>query len=132
MHPRLTVSPQSSACEQTVKTCSASTFMIRIVGDGELPEAAAFYDVEKALKFDEDVYLMAMLAPFLKVPLKNKVIYNMEPLYDGCRSFKICYEQVLRDNLVLDYDAQNVEYLKGLGIEAFHLPYGFHQELVRP
>jgi hypothetical protein len=106
--------------------------MIRIIGDGEIPEAKAFYDVRDALIFDRDVYLAAMLAPMFGVGLKNEVIYNAEPLYDGCRSFSIGYEQVLRDNIVLDYNRKNVEYLKTLGIEAFHCPYGFHESLVRP
>ena len=105
--------------------------MIRIVGDGQIPEAKAFYDVRDALTFDRDVYLAAMLAPALGVNLKDEVIYNLEPLYDGCRSFSIGYLDVLRQNIVLDYSRQNVEYLKTLGIKAFHMPYGYHRSLER-
>lgn len=106
--------------------------MIKIIGDGVIPETKAFHDLRDVLHFEQDVYLAAMLAPILGVKLENEVIYNAEPLYDGCRSFSIGYEQVLRDNIVLDYNRKNVEYLKSLGIDAFHCLYGFHESLVRP
>jgi hypothetical protein len=103
-----------------------------IIGDGIIPEARYLDDLAKGLQFEETVYLLANIAPLLGITLKNEVIYNAEPLYDGCRSFSIGYEQVLRDNIVLDYNRKNVEYLKSLGIDAFHCPYGFHESLVRP
>lgn len=106
--------------------------MIHIIGDGIIPEAQAFYDIRDALKFDSDIYLCAHVAPILGISLKNKVVYNAEPLYDGCRSFSIGYERILKENIVLDYDRINVEYLKSLDVEAFHCPYGFHESLVRP
>jgi hypothetical protein len=105
--------------------------MNRIVGDGLIPEAQAFYDVRDALKFDEDVYLAAMWSNLFRVKLSGEVIYNMEPLYDGCRSFTLGYLETLKRNIVLDYDRGNVEYLKRFGINAFHLPYGYHASLER-
>lgn len=106
--------------------------MIHIVGDVVIPEARAFYDVRDALKFDKDVYLCSHIAPFLGIELKGKAIYNLEPLYDGCRSFSIGYLDVLKNNHVIDYDRRNVAYLKSLGIEAFYMPYGYHKSLERP
>lgn len=105
--------------------------MIRIIGDGVIPEAKAFYDVRDALKFDRDVYLAAMLAPMFDINLKDEVIYNLEPLYDGCRSFSIGYLDVLKQNIVLDYSFRNVAYLRRFGIEAFYMPYGYHASLER-
>jgi hypothetical protein len=105
--------------------------MIKIIGDGQIPEAKAFYDVRDALEFDQDIYLAAMLAPMFGVKLKDEVIYNLEPLYDGCRSFSIGYLDVLKQNIVLDYSRQNVKYLKKFGIDAFYMPYGYHQSLER-
>lgn len=107
--------------------------MIKIVGDGKIPEAQALYDVRDALDghFDRDVYLLAQLSPLFGLHLEGEVIYNVEPLYPGCRSFSIGYLDVLRRNTVLDYSAQNVEFLKKLDIEAFHLPYGYHASLER-
>lgn len=105
--------------------------MIHIIGDGLIPEAQAFYDVRDALEFDCDVYLAAMLAPFFGITLTDKVIYNLEPLYDGCRSFSIGYLDVLKKNTVIDYDRLNVEYLKRHGVDAFYMPYGFHEKLER-
>lgn len=105
--------------------------MIRIIGDGLIPETACVYDLAKSLHFDQDVYLLSHLAPLLDIELENQVIYNLEPLYEGCRSYQIGYLDVLRKNLVLDYSLQNVKYLKSIGIEAFYLPYLFHPELER-
>lgn len=106
--------------------------MIKILGEGIFPEAAAFHDVRDALDFDCDVTLMAQVAPLLGVDLEGEVIYNMEPLYDGCRSFSAGYRGTLERAIVLDYSAKNVAYLKTLGIEAFHMPYGYHESLERP
>lgn len=106
--------------------------MIKIVGNDVIPEARCLDDLAAALQFEETVYLLANIAPALGIKLEKEIIYNAEPLYDGCRSFSIGYESVLRDNIVLDYNRKNVEYLKSLGIDAFHCPYGFHESLIRP
>jgi len=105
--------------------------MISIVGDGIIPEAKAFYDVRDSLSFDDDVYLAAMWSPLCGIELKDVAIYNMEPLYDGCRSLSIGYMETLKRCHVIDYSANNVEYLKHHGIEAFHMPYGYHPSLER-
>lgn len=102
--------------------------MIHIVGDGVVKEAQVFYDVRNALNFKQDIHLLAQLAmPYYE--LKN--VYNLEPLYDGCRSFSIGYLETLKRCMVLDYSALNVEYLRGHGIEAFHMPYGYSKGLER-
>lgn len=106
--------------------------MIKIVGDGVIPEAAAFYDVRDALSFEHDVTLAAHVAPIFGMKLRNEVIYNLEPLYDGCRSFSIGYLDTLKQCKVLDYSKRNVEYLMSIGMEAFHMPYGYHESLERP
>ena len=106
--------------------------MIHIIGEGVIPEAQAFHDVRDALKFDRDVYLCSHIAPFLGIELKDQAIYNLEPLYDGCRSLSIGYMEVLKNNHVIDYDKRNVAYLKSHGIEAFYMPYGYHKSLERP
>ncbi len=106
--------------------------MIHIVGDGIIPEAQCMYDVRDALEFEQDVYLLSHLAPVLGIEIKGKVIYNMEPLSDDCRSFSVGYLDVLRQNTVIDYSQENVKYLKTLGIRAFYMPYGYHDGLVRP
>lgn len=103
----------------------------KIIGDGIIPEARYLDDLAEGLQFEETVYLLANIAPALGIKLENEIIYNAEPLYYGCRSFSIGYENVLRNNIVLDYNRKNVEYLKSLGIDAFHCPYGFHESLVR-
>lgn len=105
--------------------------MIRIIGDGIIPEAAAFYDIRDALHFDQNITLCAHIAPLFGIKLEGIAIYNVEPLYDGCRSFSIGYLETLKRCHVIDYSKRNVEYLKGHGIEAFHMPYGFHQSLER-
>jgi hypothetical protein len=105
--------------------------VINIIGDGIIPEAQAFYDVRDALHFDQDVTLAAMCAIPLGIPVDG-AIYNMEPLYDGCRSLSGGYIETLRKCAVLDYSAKNIEYLKAHGIEAFHMPYGYHDSLYRP
>jgi hypothetical protein len=108
--------------------------MIYIVGDGQFPECKAFYDVKAWLqgKINGDVYLAAMLAPLVGLHLEGVVIYNLEPLYDGCRSFTLGYLDTLKRCTVLDYSRKNVEYLKTLGVKATYVPYPFHNELVRP
>lgn len=104
--------------------------MIHIVAEDRIPDAGAFWDVRRALEFDQDVYLFAQLAKIFGIELSG-VVYNMEPLYDGCRSLSIGYMETLKRCKVLDYSAANVEYLKAHGVEAFHMPYGYHPSLER-
>ena len=106
--------------------------MIHIIGEGILKEARAFNDVRDSLAFDHDVYLGAMWAKVFGVELKDQVIYNMEYLYDDSPLWSIGYKDVLMNNIVLDYNKQNVEYLRTrIGVKAFHLPYGYHPSLER-
>ncbi|MGC3944593.1 MAG: hypothetical protein QM762_08750 [Chryseolinea sp.] len=96
-----------------------------------LPTMAAFDDVVPGFTFNETVYFGSHVGHWTgyKVP-DGAAIYNMEPLYDGCRSLSIGYMDILRRTRVLDYSASNVAYLARQGIEAFHLPYGFHTGLI--
>jgi len=105
--------------------------LIYIIGEGIIEQAQAFNDVRDALRFDCDVYLGAMWAKPLNIDLKDEVIYNMEPLYDDCGVFKIGYLETLKSNYIIDYSMQNVEYLKKHNINAFYMPYRFHDSLVR-
>lgn len=105
--------------------------MVRVIGSGIIPEARAFDDLKKVIDFNHDIYLGAFWARPLRIELKNKVIYNTEFLYDESPLFSIGYLETLRKNIVLDYDAKNVEYLKNIGIDAFHMPYGYHKSLER-
>ncbi|WP_290639324.1 hypothetical protein, partial [Aquabacterium sp.] len=71
-------------------------------------------------------------APLVGVHIPDgAVVYNMEPLYDGCRSFSLGYMDTLKRCRVLDYSRPNVDYLKRHGVDAFYLPYGYHQSLER-
>lgn len=104
----------------------------RIIGEGKIPEAEAFRDVQAAFDGWDDLVLCAHVALPLGLPIpEGSVIYNMEPLYEGCRSFSVGYENVLARFPVLDYQRKNVEYLASLGIEATHVPYGWHPALER-
>ena len=104
--------------------------MIYVIGEQSIPEAKAFDRVRESLDLDCDVYLGAMWSKFCNEPIPDgSVIYNMEPLSDYCRSFTLGYFDILKKNIVLDYCKNNVKYLKLKGIEAFHLPYGYHQSL---
>jgi hypothetical protein len=107
--------------------------MIHIYGIDKFPALQVFEQVAPALEFDKDIYLGAQAVCFLgeQDRFKGHVIYNMEPLYDGCRPLQIGYMDVLKNNVVLDYSAHNVEFLKHIGVEAFHLPYGLHDGLKR-
>lgn len=106
---------------------------VQIIGLGVLPAAQCMLDVRDALQFDfdQDIYLLGQFAPMLGVKLEGATIYNLEPLYDGCRSFSIGYLDVLKHNHVLDYSRKNLEYLKSNGVDAVHLAYGFHPALSR-
>ena len=103
-----------------------------IIGRKTLPAMAAFDDVQQALADWPEIVLGAHAAALTgeKIP-EGSIIYNMEPLYDGCRSFSIGYQDILRAYPVLDYQQKNVEYLRTLGVDAVHMPYGFHEGLRR-
>lgn len=106
--------------------------MIHIIGE-HIKEMQAFNDVRMALdgKFDVDVYLGAFMARRLGIELSGKVIYNMEYLHDDNPMMKLGYMDTLRENAVIDFSRSNVDYLKRHGIEAFYMPYGFHDGLCR-
>lgn len=103
-----------------------------IIGSGVIPAAAALADVEAAIGGRKDVVLLAHAAGVAdeKLP-KDAIVYNFEPLFDDCRSFTLGYLDTLRRHPVWDYQARNVEYLKTKGIEAKHVPYGWHPALTR-
>jgi hypothetical protein len=103
----------------------------RIIGAGRLPFVRAFDHVADALDIPE-VLLGACFAGLIgeHVP-GGSIVYNMEPLHDGCCAFEVGYLDTLRQCHVLDYQRRNVEYLASLGIEAFHLPFGYHPSLER-
>lgn len=105
--------------------------MIYIVGEGFVKQMQAFNDVRDALCFDNDVYLGAMLAKPLGIDLKNVGVYNMEPLHDESPLWAMGYMETLRNCHVIDYSKKNIEYLKKYGIDAFHMPYGYHDKLSR-
>jgi hypothetical protein len=105
---------------------------VHVIGEGLIPEIKAFDRLRESLQLDYDVYLGAMWAKLVNAQLPEKaVIYNTEPLYDGCRAFSIGYLEVLKTAVVLDYRRKNVDYLKTHGIEAHYLPYGYHKSLER-
>lgn len=103
----------------------------RIIGAGLLPFVRAFDHVADALNMPEAL-LGACFAGLIgeRVP-DGSIVYNMEPLHDGCRAFEVGYLDTLRRCRVLDYQRRNVAYLASLGIEAFHLPFGYHLSLER-
>lgn len=105
--------------------------MIHIIGEEVVPEMQAFNDVRNSLYFNCDVYLGAMIAEPLGINLQGKVIYNMEYLHDHSPLWKMGYRETLKNNIVIDFSKQNVAYLKKLGVDAFYMPYGYHQSLER-
>lgn len=103
-----------------------------IIGDGVIPEAECVRDVQLALPGRGDVVLLAHVAKAIGQDIPHgSTIYNLEPLFDGCRSLSIGYLDVLRRHRVWDYQARNVEFLRGHGIEALHVPYRFTTQLER-
>lgn len=97
-----------------------------IIGDGVIPEAEAVRDVQMSLAGRPDVVLLAHVASVLGQDIpKGSIIYNLEPLFDGCRSLRVGYLDVLRKYRVWDYQAKNVEFLATHGIEAMHVPYRY-------
>jgi hypothetical protein len=102
-----------------------------IVGDGLIPEAACVYDVRDAIA-RPNVVLLAHIAGTLgqAIPV-GSTIYNLEPLFDGCRSLTLGYLDVLRTFNVWDYQRRNVEFLAGHGIAATHVPWGYVGALER-
>lgn len=111
---------------------AANTLPI-IIGDGVIPEAEAVRDVQLALAGHPEVVLLAHVAAALGQPIPpGATIYNLEPLYDGCRSLPLGYLDVLRSaGKVWDYQARNVEFLRAHGITATHVPYRYTPALER-
>jgi hypothetical protein len=105
--------------------------MVHIVGLDRYPPLKVFEQVAPALVGLGEVYLGAQAACFMGLDLCGKVVYNMEPLYPGCRPFSVGYLELLRKNTVLDYSLSNVSFLISRGVRAFHLPYRFHPSLKR-
>lgn len=103
-----------------------------IIGDGVIPEAESVRDVQRALGGRGDVVLLAHVASATgqEIPT-NATIYNLEPLFDGCRSLQTGYLDVLRRHKVWDYQARNVEFLRSRGIDALHVPYRYSAALER-
>ena len=103
----------------------------RIIGANRLPFARAFEHVADALNMPE-VLLGAAFAGLTQEPIPDSsIVYNMEPLHDGCRAFEVGYLETLRRCHVLEYQRPNVDYLASLGVDAFHLPYGYHPSMER-
>lgn len=103
-----------------------------IIGDGVIPEAECMRDVQQALRGHPDVVLLAHVAGALKQQISDgSTIYNLEPLFDGCRSLTLGYLDVLRRFNVWDYQARNVEFLERHGIKATHVPYRYTPGLER-
>lgn len=103
-----------------------------IIGDGVIPEAECVRDVQQALSGRQDVVLLSHVAGVLKQPIpEGATIYNLEPLFDGCRSLSLGYLEVLGKHKVWDYQAKNVEFLWAHGIWALHVPYRYTPALER-
>ena len=103
-----------------------------VIGDGVIPEAQCVYDVRDSLEGHDDVVLLAHVAGVLGQTIPDgSTIYNLEPLFDGCRSLTLGYLDVLRHFPVIDYQAPNVEFLARYGIAARHVPYRYHAGLER-
>lgn len=107
--------------------------MIHIIGQDVVQDVKAFDSVKDCLSnnFDFDVYLAAFLCKPMGIDLKDQVIYNMEYLRDDNPLFSFGYMDTLKENIVIDFAKSNVEYLKSKGIEAFYMPYGFHESMRR-
>lgn len=103
-----------------------------IIGDGVIPEAEAVRDVQRALAGRPDVVLLAHAARALgqEIPA-GSTIYNLEPLFHGCRSLQAGHIDVLQRFQVWDYQAHNVAFLKQYGIDAKHVPYRYTPQLER-
>lgn len=103
-----------------------------IIADGVLPEARAFHDARDALVGWPEIVLFSQVAEYVgqQVP-EGSVIYNLEPLYDGCQSVELGYLDTLRRFPVLDYQRRNIEYLRAFGINAAYMPYGHHPSMRR-
>ena len=103
-----------------------------VIGDGVIPEAQAVHDVRDALPGRGDVVLLAHAAKALGQTIPpGSTVYNLEPLYDGCRSLSVGYMEVLRAFPVWDYQERNVEYLRAHGVNARHVPCGYTPALER-
>jgi len=103
----------------------------RIIGREKLQPMAAFDDVAPGMDFDEEIILGAHASHWSGDHIPDgSAIYNMEPLYEGCRSLSVGYMDILKRCRVIDYSRRNVEFLAVHGVDAFHLPYGWHAGLV--
>lgn len=103
-----------------------------IIGEGAIPEAESVRDVQEALKDRPDVVLLAHVAGVLGQDIPDgSTIYNLEPLFPGCRSLGIGYLDVLRKHKVWDYQARNIGFLSAHGIDAAHVPYRYTPQLER-
>lgn len=56
----------------------------------------------------------------------NTIAYNLEQLYERCIYLTPRYLEVLSNCKVYDYNISNINFLKDFGIEAKHLPIGYH------
>lgn len=103
-----------------------------IIAERKMEEAEAFRDVQEACKEWPELVLASHVAKYFEEEIPNgSIIYNLEPLYDGCRSFTVGYLDVLKKYPVVDYQKKNVEYLNKHGINAVHMPYGYYEGMTR-
>lgn len=105
--------------------------MIHILGYEKVPEFKAFDTVKEYLEpyFDEDLYLGAFCANPLGIELKEQLIYNLEYLHDDSPLWSVGYDEILRNNTVLDFSRSNIEYLDKKGIKAHYMPYGINDKM---
>lgn len=103
-----------------------------IISEGNMHVAPAFWDVQSALDGFGNVVLFPQMAPVVgeKIP-EDAIIYNLDPLYHGGALDNIGFFDVLRKHKVVDYQKKNIELMRSIGIEAWHLPYGYHEKLER-
>lgn len=103
-----------------------------IISEGKMHVAPAFWDVQSALDGFGNVVLFPQMAVVVgeKIP-DDAIIYNLDPLYHGGALDNIGFFDILRTHKVVDYQKKNVELMRSIGIEAWHLPYGYHEKLER-
>lgn len=103
-----------------------------IISEGKMHVAPAFWDVQTALDGFGNVVLFPQMAVVVgeKIP-DDAIIYNLDPLYYGGALENIGFFDILRKHKVVDYQKKNVELMRSIGIEAYHLPYGYHDKLER-
>lgn len=59
------------------------------------------------------------------------IIYNLEQITPESFTLTDTYIEILKKNCVWDYSLRNIEELKKLGIDAVHMPIGYHKILTR-